>query len=122
MNWAYKLLALFLAFSLWAVVNFGSRTAVTLSKFVEIRGDSPEFIYKVYPERVEITVYMAERLLTSSITDHIKTYVDVSTLTKPGVYKRRVEVETDISLLLKPAAIEPKEVRVEVIKPPPAGR
>jgi len=66
-DWKYKVAALLISVSLWSVVNFGSRTAITVSRYVEVRNPKPEFTYKLNPDRVDITVYVVEKLLLSRL-------------------------------------------------------
>jgi len=93
-DWKYKLTALIIAVSLWSVVNFGSRTAITVSRYVEIREEKQEFLYRVSPERVNVTVYVVERLLLSKMIGKVKAYVDVSGIEEPGKYRLKVQTET----------------------------
>ncbi|RLJ71261.1 hypothetical protein BCF55_1560 [Hydrogenivirga caldilitoris] len=118
-DWKYKLAALLISVSLWSVVNFGSRTAITVSRYVEVRNPKPEFNYKLEPDRVEITVYVVERLLLSKLISHVRAYVDVSKIDKPGVYKLNVISETAVPVLIHPASVEPPVIKVRVLKKPP---
>ncbi len=118
-DWKYKLAALLISVSLWSVVNFGSRTAITVSRYVEVRNPKPEFLYRLNPDRVDITVYVIEKLLLSRLIEEVKAYVDVSEINKPGVYKLRVHSETAIPVLIHPTSAEPPIVKVEVLKRPP---
>ena len=118
-DWKYKLTALIISVSLWSVVNFGSRTAITVSRFVELRGERTEFLYRVEPERVSVTVYVVERLLLSKMIGKVKAYVDLSRIEEPGVYRVRVRTETKVPFLIHPASVDPPIVRVFVMKKPP---
>ncbi len=115
-DWKYKLVALVISMSLWSVVNFGSRTAITVSRYVEVRNPKPEFTYRLNPDRVDITVYVVERLLLSKLIEEVKAYVDVSRIDKPGTYKLRVFSETAIPILIQPTSVEPPIVKVRVLR------
>ena len=118
-DWKYKLTALVISVSLWSVVNFGSRTAITVSRYVEVRNERPEFVYRVRPERVSVTVYVVERLLLSKMIEKVRAYVDVSSIEKPGSYKLRVRTETKVPFLIHPASVDPPVIRVFVKRKPP---
>ncbi len=118
-DWKYKLTALIISVSLWSVVNFGSRTAITVSRFVELRGERAELIYRVEPERVSVTVYVVERLLLSKMIGKVKAYVDLSDIDRPGLYRIRVRTETKVPFLIHPASVDPPVVRVFVRRKPP---
>jgi hypothetical protein len=113
-DWKYKLIALVVSITLWGVVNFGSRTTVTVSRYVEVRNGSPQMVYQVRPERVEITVYVVERLLLSRLIGEVRAFVDVSGLKEPGSYRVRVRTRTLLPWFIHPASVEPPTVRVEV--------
>jgi len=113
-DWRYKLIALLISISIWSVVNFGSRTAVTVSRYVELRNTSPEFTYRLSSEKVSITVYAAERLLTSHLIEEIKAFVDVSSINEPGIYRLKVGVENKLDILIHPASVDPPEIKVYV--------
>ncbi|NPA41251.1 MAG: hypothetical protein GXO18_03155 [Aquificae bacterium] len=113
-DWKYKLMALLIAISIWSVVNFGSRTAITISRYVEIRNPKPEFEYKLHPERVDITVYVVERLLMSKLIEDVRAYVDVGSIERKGVYKLRVETESKLPILIHPASVDPPVIKVRV--------
>ncbi len=115
-DWKYKLVALVISMSLWSVVNFGSRTAITVSRYIEVRNPKQEFTYRLNPDRVDITVYVVERLLLSKLIEDVKAYVDVSRIDKPGTYKLRVFSETAIPILIQPTSVEPPIVRVRVLR------
>ncbi|WP_457601392.1 hypothetical protein [Hydrogenivirga sp.] len=115
-DWKYKLAALIISVSLWSVVNFGSRTAITVSRYVEVRNPKPELVYRLNPDRVDITVYVVERLLLSRLIEEVKAYVDVSKIDKPGVYKLRVYAETAVPVLIHPTSVEPPTVRIRVYR------
>ncbi len=118
-DWKHKLTALVISISLWSVVNFGSRTAITVSRYVELREERKEFVYSVKPERVSVTVYVVERLLLSKMIGKVRAYVDVSGIDKPGVYRMKVKTETKIPFLIHPASVDPPVVRVIVKRKPP---
>ncbi len=113
-DWKNKLTALLIAMALWGVVNFGNRTAITVSRYVELRNERTEFVYRVKPERVDITVYVVERLLLSKFIEHVSAYVDLSEIEKPGVYRLRVHTETKVPVLIHPASIDPPVVKISV--------
>lgn len=118
-DWKYKLTALVISISLWSVVNFGSRTAITVSRYVELREEKKEFVYSVKPERVSVTVYVVERLLLSKMIGKVRAYVDVSGIDNPGVYRMKVKTETKVPFLIHPASVDPPAVRVIVKRKPP---
>ena len=118
-DWRYKLTALVISVSLWSVVNFGSRTAVTVSRYVEVRNEKGGFVYRTRPERVSVTVYVVERLLLSKMIEKVKAYVDVSDIDKPGIYRLRVMTETEVPFLIHPASVDPSVVKVFVSEKPP---
>ena len=120
-DWKFKLLALLISFSLWSVVNFGSRTTITVSRYVEIEGAKKELTYKVKPERVSITVYVVERLLLSKMIERVRAVVDVSDINKKGAYMLRVKLKTAVPVLIHPASVDPPMVRV-FVKTAPKGR
>lgn len=113
-DWRYKLIALTVSIALWGVVNFGSRTTITVSRYVEVRNGSQEFSYSVRPERVEITVYVVERLILSKLIAEVRAYVDVSGIKRPGNYRLKVKTETLLPWFIHPAGAEPPAVLVEV--------
>jgi len=115
-DWRNKLTALVIALTLWSVVNFGSRTAITVSRYVEPRNERTGFSYRIRPERVDITVYVVERLLLSKFIEYVRAYVDLSEIDRPGVYRLRVRAQTEIPVLIQPASIDPPVVRVIVEK------
>jgi len=111
-DWKYKLTALIISMALWSVVNLGKRTAITVSRYVEVRGEKPEFVYRVKPERVDITVYVVERLLFSKMIEEVRAYVNVSKIDKPGTYRLKVSTETRVPIFIHPASVDPPVVRV----------
>ncbi len=113
-DWQYKLMALVISVSVWSVVNFSNRTAITITRYVEIRNPDKSFTYEITPERVEITLYVVERLITSPLIKRIKAYVDVSPINRKGTYKIQVMVENKIPYFIKPASVDPPAVRVFV--------
>jgi hypothetical protein len=113
-HWRYKLSALLISGILWGVVNFGSRTAVTLSRYVEVRGGSTPFVYRVEPERVDLTVYVVERLLLSKFLTDVRVFVDVSELEKEGTYTLKVLFDSPFPVLIHPTGAEPPVVKVMV--------
>ncbi len=113
-DWKNKLTALVIALTLWSVVNFGNRTAITVSRYVEPRNERTGFSYRIRPERVDITVYVVERLLLSKFIEQVRAYVDLSGIDRPGVYRLRVKTETEIPILIHPASIDPPVVKVTV--------
>ena len=115
-DWKYKLIALLVSITLWGVVNFGVRTTLTVSRYVEVEGESPEYTYRVDPDRVEITLYVVERLILSEIIDEMRAFVDVSNLKRPGVYRVKVRTDTLIPWLIHPTSVDPPEVKVTVIR------
>lgn len=115
-DWRYKLIALLISVSLWSVVNVGSRTAISVSRYVEVRDGKAGYQYKVQPERVNITVYVVERLLFSRLIGYVKAYVDVSNIEDEGVYKLKVRTETKVPFLIHPATVDPPIVRIKVSK------
>ncbi len=115
-DWRYKLIALVVSVTLWGVVNFGNRTTITVSRYVEVRNGIQGMSYTVRPDRVEITVYVVERLILSRFIGEVRAYVDVSELKSPGVYRVRVRTETAVPWFIHPASVEPPAVRVEVIR------
>lgn len=113
-DWRYKLTALIIAVALWSVVNLGKRTAITVSRYVDIRGERPEFVYRVKPERVDITVYVVERLLFSKMIEEVRAYVNVSDIDRPGTYRLKVFTETKVPIFIHPASVDPPVVRVVI--------
>ncbi|MDQ7037937.1 MAG: hypothetical protein Q9N26_01875 [Aquificota bacterium] len=113
-DWKYKLIALTVSIALWGVVNFGTRTTITVSRYVEVRNGSHGLQYSVRPDRVEITVYVVERLILSRFIAEVKAYVDVSKLKGPGSYRVKVRTETLLPWFIHPASVEPPAVLVEV--------
>ncbi len=118
-DWKHKLTALVISISLWSVVNFGSRTAIMVSRYVEVRNPKPEFVYRVDPERVSLTVYVIERLLLSKLIEKVEAYVDVSSIDREGNYRLKVMTETKVPFLIHPASVDPPVVKVVVLKKPP---
>lgn len=113
-EWKYKLTALIIAVTLWGVVNLGSRTPVEVMRKVELRGDRLDFIYRVEPERVEVTVYVVEKLLFSDLVDRVKVFVNVSRINREGTYELKVEMETPFPVFIQPASASPPTVKVYV--------
>ncbi len=122
MNLTHKLIALLIAISLWSIVNFGSRTAVSVSRYVQIENAKEDFVYKIEPERVIVTIYVVERLLLSEFVDKVRAYVDVRNIDKEGRYKLKVLTETKAPVLVHPSAVDPSEVIVIVRKAPERGK
>ena len=115
-HWRYKLSALLVSFVLWGVVNFGSRTIITLPYHVELVGAREEFSYSVVPYKVDLTLYVVERLLFSKFLRKVRVYVDVSTYGKEGSYTVKVRAETPAPFLIQPAGIEPLRVKVVITR------
>lgn len=115
-DWRYKLIALVVSVTLWGVVNFGSRTTVTVSRYVEVEGGKHGYIYVVEPERVEITVYVVERLILSKLIEEVGAFVDVSNVRGQGVYRLKVKTKTLLPWFIHPASVEPPYVKVKVIR------
>ena len=113
-DWRYKLIALLISLSIWSVVNFGSRTAVTVSRYVELKNTNPEFRYKLSSEKVSITVYVVERLLTSHLIEEVRAFADVGHIVKPGTYRVKVRAESKLDILVHPASVDPPEIKVYV--------
>ncbi|GEM_PF-1941622 len=113
-HWKYKLSAVFISVILWGVVNFGGRTAITLSRYVEVKGGTPEFSYSVYPERVDLTVYVVERLILSKFIGEVRVYVDVSDIKNSGTYTLKVISDSPFPILIHPTGVEPPVVKVKV--------
>lgn len=118
-DWRYKLIALVVAVSLWSVVNFGSRVPITVSKYVEVRNGKQGLVYNVKPDRVNVTVYVVERLTLSKMMERVRVYVDVSGIREPGNYKLRVITETELPFLVQPRGADPTTVEVLVEEKPP---
>jgi len=118
-DWRYKLIALVVAVSLWSVVNFGSRVPITVSKYVEVRNGKQGLVYNVKPDRVNVTVYVVERLTLSKMMERVRVYVDVSGVGEPGNYKLRVITETELPFLVQPRGADPTTVEVLVEEKPP---
>jgi len=114
-HWRYKVSALAISVILWGIVNFGSRTAVTLSRYVELEGKNEELSYVVEPERVDITVYVVERLLLSKFLGDVRVKIDVSDL-KEGSYVLKARAITPVPVLIHPTGVEPPMVRVKITR------
>ena len=115
-HWRYKLSALLVSFVLWGVVNFGNRTIITLPYHVELVGAKEGFSYSVVPDRVELTLYVVERLLFSKSLRKVRVYVDVSPYSEEGSYTMKVRAETPAPFLIQPAGFEPQRVKVVIIR------
>ncbi len=111
-DWKNKVMALIIAVTLWTVVNFGNRTTLTVTRSVDIRNGNAGFTYRIKPQQVEITVYVVERLIASGYKEKVNAYVDLSGISRSGVYKLKVQVDSDLPLLVQPAGVEPSEVKV----------
>ncbi len=111
----YKIIALFLAFMLWGVVIFSSRTVVVVNRFVEVVNAKEGYEYHLKPEKVRITVSTISRLAKPRFLNGIKVYIDVKDL-GAGKHRKRVYVELPIELVMKVVTIEPPSVRLRVKK------
>ncbi len=114
-HWRYKVSALAISVILWGVVNFGSRTAVTLSRYVDIEGQKEGYVYKIEPERVDITVYVVERLLLSKFLGQVRAEIDVSGL-EEGLYVLKARAVSPVPVLIHPTGVEPPMVRVKITR------
>ncbi len=113
-DWKYKLTALIISVALWSVVNLGKRTTITISRYLEVRNGTPGLVYSLKPDRVDITVYVVERLLFSRMIEEVRAYVDVSGIKKPGTYSVKVITETKVPFFIHPASVDPPVVKVFV--------
>ncbi len=111
----YKIIALFLAFMLWGVVIFGSRTVVVVDRFVEVVNPKEGYEYRLKPEKVRITVSTISRLAKPRFLNGIKAYIDVKDL-KRGRHKVKVNVSIPLELVMKVVTVEPPSVRLRVKK------
>ena len=118
-DWKYKTVAILISIALWGVVNFGKRTPVTISKYVEITNRNEDLHYTVEPERVNITIYVVERLITSKFAEKIRSYVDVKNVSRPGSYKLQVKTTSELPFFIQPSAVDPPDIRLIVKKRPP---
>ncbi len=116
LHWRYKLSAFLISAVLWGVVNFGNRTAITVPRYVEVIGEKKGFSYRIVPERVELTLYVIERLLFSRFLREVKVYVDVSPYDEEGSYLIEARARTPVPILIHPAGIEPLRVKVIITR------
>ena len=120
-NWKDGLLALFLGFSLWAVVNLGVRVPVFVERSIEIINEDPSYAYKLDRKRVKIKLLVIERLNINESLEGVRAVVDVRGLGE-GEYVLKVSVITPLKFLVYPSDVEPQSVKVYVKKKPPGGR
>ncbi len=111
----YKIIALFVAFMLWGVVVFSSRSIVMVDRFVEVSNRVEGYEYIIKPEKVRITVSTIGRLAKPKFLNRIRAYIDVSKL-KPGRHKVRVYVELPLELVMKVITVEPPSVKLRIRK------
>ncbi|WP_041434064.1 hypothetical protein [Thermocrinis albus] len=115
-----KLIALTVGFSLWFVVNFGTRVPVTVEKPVEILHPQQGFSYHLSVKKVKIKLLLIERLMPEDVVEGVKAYVDVRGLSE-GSYTLKVQVETPFKFLAFPESVHPEYVKVKISKAPPEG-
>lgn len=120
-DWQYKLLALFLGFSLWLVVNLGVRVPILVERNIEIVNEDPHYTYKLEKKRVRIRLLVIERLSLNESLEGVKAIVDVKGLGE-GDYMLKVYAESPFKLLAYPSEVQPQYVKVYVRKKPPEGR
>jgi len=120
-NWQYKLLALFIGFSLWLVVNLGVRVPIVVERSIELVNQDQNYTYKLERKRVRIKLLVIERLSLNESVEGVRAVVDVKGLGE-GEYILRVHVESPFKILVYPASVEPEYVKVYVRRKPPQGR
>ncbi|SNZ11994.1 hypothetical protein [Hydrogenobacter hydrogenophilus] len=120
-NWQYKLLALFIGFSLWLVVNLGVRVPIVVERSIEVINEDPNYTYKLERKRVRIKLLVIERLSLNESIEGVKAQVDVKGLGE-GEYVLKVHVESPFKVFVYPSSVEPEYVKVYVRRKPPQGR
>jgi YbbR domain-containing protein len=109
----YKIIALFMAFMLWGVVVFSSRSTVVVDRFVEVINPKEGYEYRLRPEKVRITVSTISRLAKPKFLNRIRAYIDAKEL-KAGRHKAKVYVELPLELVMKVITVEPPSVKLRV--------
>ncbi len=120
-NWQYKLLALFIGFSLWLVVNLGVRVPIMVERNIEIVNEDPNYTYKLERKKARIKLLIIERLSLNESIEGVRAIVDVKGLGE-GEYVLKVQVESPFKVLIYPSSVEPEYVKVYVKRRPPQGR
>ncbi|MGC8852085.1 MAG: hypothetical protein ACP5P0_00590 [Hydrogenobacter sp.] len=120
-NWQYKLLALFIGFSLWLVVNLGVRVPIMVERNIEIVNEDPNYTYKLERKKARIKLLIIERLSLNESIEGVRAIVDVKGLGE-GEYVLKVQVESPFKVLIYPSSVEPEYVKIYVKRRPPQGR
>jgi len=114
-DWRYKLIAIFIAVILWAIVNLGNRIDVTIERKVEIINTKGEYSYTVNPSKVRIKLNLIERLNKSSVLSEVRAFVDAEKL-KEGSSRAEVKVYTPFSPFISVDSIDPPYVELILSK------
>ncbi len=119
-DWQYKLLALFMGFSLWFILNFGGKVPISLEKSVEIFNPRDGYTYRLERRKIKLKLKVMERFASEEMLEKITVGVDVGGLSE-GEYVLKVEVRNMPKFIVSMEKLEPEYVKVKVIKAPNRG-
>ena len=111
-NIGLKLLALFLAFTMWSAVSGDVSTEILLEVPLEFRNVPPGVHYDAEPIRVELRVRGPRWMVRQTLPTDFSVPVNLSTMTEPG--ERTVPLQQGI--VVAPASVEVIEVTPNQVK------
>ncbi len=110
-DWKYKIISLFIAVILWAIVNLGNRTDITIEREVKVINMKGDYSYVVRPSKVKIKLNLIERLNKASVISEIRAFVDARKI-KEGNKRAEVEVYVPFSPFIRVDSVDPPFVEI----------
>ncbi len=114
-DWKYKVISLFIALILWAIVNLGNRTDITIEREVQLINMKGDYTYVVRPSTVKIKLNLIERLNKVGVISEVKAFVDVKNI-KEGTNRAEVEVYVPFSPFISVESVDPPVVEIAFSK------
>ncbi len=120
-DWPYKLIALFMGFSLWAILNFGGKITMSLEKPIEVFNPKEGYTYKLDKKRVRVRLHVVERFISEEMIEKIRVGIDVKGL-EEGEYVIKIQAKNLPRFVASVEKVEPDYVRVKVLRAPNGGK
>ncbi|WP_333785193.1 hypothetical protein [Thermocrinis sp.] len=116
----YKALSLVIGFLFWFVLNFGTKSVVSVEKELEIRNAEERYSYKLSRKKVRMKIHFVEKLASADMVDGVKPFVDVRGLSV-GRHALEVQVSNPYKLIVSVEKLEPERVEVYITETPRRG-
>ncbi len=114
-DWKYKIISLFIALILWAIVNLGNRTDITIERDVKVVNVKGEYTYVVKPSRVKIKLNLIERLNKAGVISEVRAFVDAKKIREEN-QRAEVEVYVPFSPFIRVDSVDPPFVEINFSK------